>query len=99
MTHHYMNGIGAVVIKFYRRGGLIRHLVKRRYLKWGKTRGQIEYELLDQVRELGVNAPEPIAYAFCGSLFYKGWLVVRAINQPRSLVQLSSTEPEKIPSA
>ena len=84
-----LEGIGAVVIKYYTRGGFIRNLVKRRYLKWGKTRGQIEYELLQRVRSLGVNAPEPIAYAFQGSLFYKGWLVTKEIKQKQTLAELS----------
>jgi len=41
-----LEGIGSVVIKYYRRGGLIRYLIKQRYLKCGKTRFQMEYELL-----------------------------------------------------
>lgn len=82
-----LEGIGVVVVKYYTRGGFIRYLVKRRYLKWGKTRGQIEYELLQRVRRLGVNAPEPIAYASQGGLFYIGWLVTREIKQKQTLAE------------
>ena len=56
--------IGSVVIKHYRRGGAIRYLIKKRYLKCGKTRCQIEYELLQKVRSLGINAPDPVAFAY-----------------------------------
>jgi 3-deoxy-D-manno-octulosonic acid kinase len=69
-------------------------MVKRRYLKWGKTRCQIEYELLQKVRNLGVSAPEPIAYASQGSLFYKGWLVTREIKQQQTLAELSCADEE-----
>ena len=65
----HLEGIGSVVVKYYTRGGLVRYLVKRRYLRWGKTRCQIEYEVLQKVRNLGVSAPEPIAYAYRGGLF------------------------------
>ena len=89
-----LEGVGSVVVKYYTRGGLLRYMVKRRYVKWGKTRCQIEYELLQKVRNLGVSAPEPIAYAFQGSLFYKGWLVTREIKQKQTLAELSCADEE-----
>jgi 3-deoxy-D-manno-octulosonic acid kinase len=90
-----IEGIGSVVVKYYTRGGLVRYLVKRRYLKWGKTRCQIEYELLQKVRRLGVSAPEPIVYAFRGGLFYKGWLVTREIKDKETLAELSCADEER----
>ncbi len=87
--------IGPVVVKYYTRGGLIRHLVERRYLKWGKTRGQIEYEVLQEVRSLGVNAPEPIVYAYQGNLLYKAWLVTKEIKQQQTLAELSCVNEER----
>lgn len=89
-----LEGVGSVVVKYYTRGGLIRYLVKRRYLRWGKTRCQVEYELLQRVRGLGVNAPEPIAYASLGGLFYKGWLVTREIKEKQTLAELSCADEE-----
>jgi 3-deoxy-D-manno-octulosonic acid kinase len=85
----HIDGIGPVVVKYYTRGGLIHYLVKRRYLKWGKTRSQIEYELLQKIRKIGINAPEPVVQAYRGHLFYKAWLVTREIRHPLSLVRLS----------
>ena len=90
-----LEGVGAVVVKYYTHGGLIRYLVKRRYLRCGKTRSQIEYEILGKVRSLGVSAPEPIAYASTGGLFYKSWLVTREIKEPSTLAELSCADQER----
>ena len=90
-----VDGIGSVVIKSYARGGWIRYLIKQRYLKLGKTRAQIEFELLQVVRNLGINAPEPIAYAHRGRIFYRAWLVSRAIKHPLSLALLSLKDEKK----
>ncbi|MDX2440562.1 MAG: lipopolysaccharide kinase InaA family protein [Desulfobacterales bacterium] len=84
-----IDDIGSVAVKYYHRGGFVRHLIKKRYLKWGKTRSQKEYELLQKVRSLGINAPEPIAFAYRGCLFYQGWLVTKEIKQHQTLAKLS----------
>jgi 3-deoxy-D-manno-octulosonic acid kinase len=90
-----VDGIGSVVIKSYARGGWIRYLIKQRYLKLGKTRAQIEFELLQVVRNLGINAPEPVVYAHRGCIFYRAWLVSRAIKHPLSLALLSLKDEKK----
>ena len=90
-----LQGIGSVVIKYYRRGGAIRYLMKKRYVKFGKTRCQIEYELLQKVRSLGINAPEPVAFAYKGRLFYQCWLVTREIQNHQTLVQISRSNEEQ----
>jgi 3-deoxy-D-manno-octulosonic acid kinase len=84
-----INGLGSIVVKYYRRGGLIRYIIKQSYLRWGKTRGQKEYELLQKVRSLGLSAPEPIAFAYRGCMFYKGWLVTAKIKEHQTLADLS----------
>jgi tRNA A-37 threonylcarbamoyl transferase component Bud32 len=89
-----LEGLGFLVVKHYSRGGLIKYFVKRRYLKWGKPRCQFEYEVLRKVRTLGVNAPEPIAYAYHGRLFYKAWLVTREIKQQQTLAELSCLDEQ-----
>lgn len=90
-----LQGIGSVVIKYYRRGGAIRYLMKKQYFKCGKTRCQIEYELLQKVRSLGINAPEPVAFAYKGRLFYQCWLVTREIQNHQTLVQISRSNEEQ----
>ena len=95
VTPAQLDGIGSVVIKHYRRGGLMRYFIKRRYLKFGKTRSRREFELLDTVANLGINVPQPIAYAHRGRLFYQAWLVTREIQQPLSLARLSLQDEKK----
>lgn len=90
-----LEGIGSVVIKYYRRGGAIRYLIKQRYIKCGKPRCQIEYELLQKVRSFGINAPEPIAFAYRGRLLYQCWLVTREIKHHQTLAQLSCLNEEQ----
>ncbi|MEJ2167011.1 MAG: lipopolysaccharide kinase InaA family protein [Desulfobacterales bacterium] len=90
-----LDGVGSVVIKHYRRGGLLRYFIKRRYLRIGKTRAQHEFELLNIVGTIGINIPQPIAYAHGGGLFYKAWMVTRAIKEPVSLVSLSLQDEEE----
>jgi len=88
VTPAQLDGIGSVVVKYYRRGGLMRYIIRQRYLKLGKTRAQREFELLQTVSNLGLNVPQPIAYAHCGRLFYQAWLITREIKQPLSLARL-----------
>jgi len=95
VTIAQLEGIGSVVVKHYTRGGLVRRVVKRRYLKWGKTRGQVEYEVLKKVRGFGVSAPEPLVYAYRGILLYKAWLVTREIKQQQTLAELSFVDEER----
>jgi len=95
VTPAQLDGIGSVVIKHYRRGGLMRYFIKRRYLKFGKTRAQREFELLDIVGTLGIKIPQPIAYAYRGRLLYRAWLVTREIHQPLSLARLSLQDEKK----
>jgi tRNA A-37 threonylcarbamoyl transferase component Bud32 len=98
-TPAQLDGIGSVVIKHYRRGGLMRYFIKHRYLKFGKTRPQREFELLDIVGTLDINIPQPIAYAYRGRLFYRAWLVTREIHQPVSLACLSLQDEKKTSTA
>ena len=95
LTFEQIDEFGPVAIKSYSRGGWIRYLIKQRYLKLGKTRAQIEFELLQVVRNLGINAPEPVAYAHRGCIFYQAWLVSRAIKHPLSLALLSLKDEKK----
>ena len=89
-----IEGIGSVVGKYYNRGGLLSHFVKRRYLRWGKFRSLAEFELLHKVNDLGVMVPKPIAYAYQGSILYKAWLVTNEIKQHQTLARLSLSDPD-----
>jgi len=90
-----LEGIGSVVVKYYYRGGLVQYINQRRYLNLGKTRCQIEYEWLQKVRTMGINAPDPIAFAYRGRLLYQGWLVTREIKHHQTLAQISRSNEER----
>ena len=87
-----VEGIGPVIVKPYRRGGFMRHLSERHYLKIGPTRCQQEFELLQTAGHLGVNVPEPVAFVYCGRLYYVCWLITRSIPKSESLVRLAKTD-------
>lgn len=96
VLHTEITGLGKVVVKRYMRGGLLRYLVRKTYLRHGMTRAEKEFLLLEQVRSLGVNAPEPVAFVHRGILFYDAWLVTREIESPRNLAELSLSDEDAI---
>ncbi len=95
VSYHRMEDLGPVVVKHYKRGGLPGRLIRRRYIRWGKSRSQLEFELLQKARELGINVPEPLLYANHGFLIYRAWLVTREIKTPLSLARLSSDDVKR----
>ncbi len=92
VTIDEIEGVGPVVIKHYRRGGLVHFFVKQTYLRRGKTRCRLEYEMLDKVRRIGVGAPRPVAYASRGKLIYRCWLVTREVPSHKTLAALSMSD-------
>lgn len=88
--------IGSVVVKCYHRGGLTGRIVRRHYLKRGPTRSEEEFKWLNRVRSLGIKAPEPVAAAHRGRLFYRCWLVTREVSGAISLAQLGLDRPEAL---
>jgi serine/threonine protein kinase len=87
--------IGPVVVKHYRRGGVLACFVRRTYLTVGKTRCQAEFEQLENARQLGISVPEPIAFAVKGFFFYHAWLVAREIEHAKTLAEVSLQSPER----
>lgn len=90
-----VEGLGEVVVKHYARGGALRGLLRSIYLRFGKVRSQIEFELMRRAREVGVNAPIPIAYVYKGSLLYHTWLITEKISSQESLAELSRTQEDR----
>lgn len=90
-----VDDIGPVVIKQYRRGGVLRFLCFWWYLRWGKSRSESEFEMLEKVRAGGISAPEPIVFARRGNIVYRAWLVMREIDQEISLAELSLADEER----
>lgn len=90
------NTQGPLVIKHYGRGGVLNRFIKNYYLAWGSTRAEQEMDFLLKVRSLGVNAPEPLAVAWQGKLFYRTWLVTREIQEQTSLAELCKNNEERV---
>ena len=88
-----LDPFGRVVVKHYSRGGVYRHLIEQRYLGFGATRAQKEFDLLERVRSLGVNAPRPLVAVKRGWGLYRTWLVSEEICNQKSLAEISVAEP------
>ncbi|GAB6094670.1 hypothetical protein JCM14469_09220 [Desulfatiferula olefinivorans] len=86
VTH--LDNEGPVIIKYYKRGGLMRHLSRDAFFRSGKPRPRLEYEMLEKVRNLGIPCPEPLIWAIRGSMFYRAFLITRTIENNRSLIEL-----------
>ena len=78
-----------IAVKKYARGGLIGHIVKETYIKYGKTRCLEEFEWLQKVRRLGIRAPEPVAFLSQGRWFYRCWLITGAVKDHQTLADLN----------
>jgi 3-deoxy-D-manno-octulosonic acid kinase len=92
----HLEDVGPVVVKHYRRGGLIGNLITQYYLKVAKTRGQVEFEQMEHVRTMGVRAPEPVAFAHRGLLIYRAWLVTREVPHAQTMVAFSRKATDRI---
>jgi 3-deoxy-D-manno-octulosonic acid kinase len=82
---------GPVVIRHYRRGGLVARLMGDFYLWSGedRTRGFAEFRLLSQLRDLGLPVPAPIAARYVRSGFgYRGDLITRRIDNAATFADL-----------
>ena len=91
---HALPTIGDVVVKEYRRGGQVSHVVQLHHLRRGPSRGEREFRNLRAVRALGVHAPEPIGFAWCGLVIYRSWLMTRLVANRGSLAALSLSSPD-----
>ena len=78
-----------LAVKQYARGGLMGHVIKKTYFKWGKPRCQKEFEWLWKAGRMGIRAPEPVVFIFQGRCFYRCWLIVSEIKNHQSLAELT----------
>jgi hypothetical protein len=96
VRRHDIPSVGPVVIKEFQRGGMLRVIRRRRYLRFGPTRPEREFHNLRAARSVGLNVPEPVACFSRGTLLYRGWLATRHIPG-RSLVEVAMSDDEAIP--
>lgn len=95
-TVHEIPELGRVFVKRYAHGGLLRALSGGRFLAFGRARSQAEFEMLELVRSMGVNAPKPYMFVTCGSMVYSTWLLMEEIPGTVSLVELSKRDPDAV---
>ncbi|MFO7691685.1 MAG: lipopolysaccharide kinase InaA family protein [Vicinamibacterales bacterium] len=93
---HEIPSVGSVHIKEYRRGGMLRVIRRRHYLRFRAARPEREFHSLRTARAAGLNVPEPVACFTRGELFYRGWLATRFIPG-RSLLEVVAAEEASIP--
>jgi len=96
VSYARLASIGPVVIKHYKRGGALRYVNSRHYLRCGALRPETEFRLLSRVREFGLRAPEPVAFAEQGRLLYKGWLLTKEIENQQTLAEISLADEERL---
>jgi len=89
VTIAQLEDLGSVAIKHYARGGLVRHFNHNTYANWPRSRGEKEFQWLTIVRQIGIAAPRPIAFASTGRFMGQCWLVTAAIPRHCSLIRLS----------
>jgi len=86
-----IQGLGRVFVKQYAHGGLLRHLTGGHFLCLGPTRSLTEFEMLERVRSIGINAPRPMIFVNKGSFLYRSWLFMEEISESRNLAEVSSS--------
>jgi 3-deoxy-D-manno-octulosonic acid kinase len=90
---------GEMVLRQYRRGGLIARLSERRYVftGWHRTRSYREYQLLRQLYDQGLPVPEPIAAgATRYGLFYEAAILIRRIPGAVPLPEVDNLTDESL---
>jgi 3-deoxy-D-manno-octulosonic acid kinase len=93
---YQLTGIGRIFVKHYSHGGLLRSVTAGRFVACGKARSQIEFEMLERVRALGVNAPKPLAIIKRGAIVYGTWLVMEELVDARTLVEIQRDDVEEL---
>ncbi len=87
-TRCILPSCGKVFIKHYSHGGVLRSITGGYFIGSGRSRSEVEFEMLEKVRELGVAAPKPLAVVKKGALIYETWLLMEELSDTRSLVEI-----------
>lgn len=95
VTRETINGLGRAVVKHYTRGGVLKTFIDSRYVRFGPSRSEAEFKMLVRVRDLGINAPLPYAYATEGTFLYRAWLVTQEIENSESLAEISLRDEDR----
>jgi len=83
---------GPAVVKHYLRGGWIRLLNHRSYLRTRYSRSRAEYEMLASLHAQGLDVPRPLAWAESGRIWIQAWLIMEERQGVQSLVDLARSQ-------
>lgn len=92
VTRLDLPGVGQVVVKSYFRGGLIRYASRQTHVRIKSYRSALEFRLLAWLNTLDLSVPEPVAWAVCGRIFYRAWLVTRQIPEASTLADIAAVD-------
>lgn len=89
-----------LVLRHYRRGGMMAHLSQRNYLYsgWGQTRSFREFRLLETLKARGLPVPTPVA-AWAGRkglLWYHAAILIERIPGSVPLPEASEAQDEAL---
>jgi len=87
--------IGSVVIKHFKRGGILGKFISKYYLGI-KKRPVTEMKLLNIARNYDVNVPTPLACLTKGMFIYKGYMITKEIDHIGNLAQAAVSDPERV---
>ena len=87
-TRCILPSCGKVFIKHYSHGGVLRSITGGYFIGSGRSRSEVEFEMLERVRELGIAAPKPVAVVTKGALIYETWLLMEELSETCSLVEI-----------
>lgn len=80
---------GPLVLRHYRRGGLVAHLSQRSYIFTGfdRTRSFAEFRLLQKLYDRGLPVPKPVAAIACrkGVLAYEAAILIERIERAKPM--------------
>lgn len=82
-------GVGPIVVKSYSRGGALRKVLQFQFFRSGRSRPEREQEMLRFLHAKGISVPSPVAAMTKGTVLYRAWLVMRAIEPHRTLAQIA----------
>lgn len=85
-----------LVLRHFRRGGLVRHLIADCYpgIRASASRSFREWLLLADLYSRGLPVPRPVAASFCpAGLFYRADLITRQVEGVRPLSSLLPEQP------
>ncbi|WP_228677642.1 3-deoxy-D-manno-octulosonic acid kinase [Marinobacter lipolyticus] len=91
---------GQLVLRYYRRGGLVARLSERRYLFTGyeRTRSFLEFRLLNELTNKGLPVPQPVAALVVrqSKVSYEAAIIIERIEGAQPLPEHSAMNDEAL---